>query len=86
MINLGDRVQDVISGIKGIVVAKTQWLFGCNRITIEPEGNDNGKIFERVTIDEPQAELLATRIFTPDPKQVMYNPAGDRGDERFLKH
>lgn len=35
LIELGDRVKEVISGATGIVVARTTWLTGCVRLTIE---------------------------------------------------
>ena len=85
MINLGDRVQDVISGINGIVVAKTQWLYGCERVTIEPEGNDKGKMFDRITVDMPQVKLLKSKILVAKKEQFISQPAGDRDDRAALR-
>lgn len=55
MIKLGDKVKDSITGFSGIVVARTEWLNGCARITVQPEKTDkDGKVPETHTFDEPQ--------------------------------
>jgi hypothetical protein len=65
MISLGDKVKDKITGLKGIVVAITNWLHGCTRITIQPEGLKDGKPYDTYTFDEPQAELIKEQVITP---------------------
>lgn len=37
MVELGDRVKDKISGLKGIAVGISNYLYGCRRISIQPE-------------------------------------------------
>lgn len=62
MINLGDKVKDSVTGFKGIAVARTNWLHGCDRITIQPEGVDkDGKLFETFSFDEPQLIILKVK-------------------------
>lgn len=62
MIKLGDKVQDTVTGFKGIAVGKTTWLHGCDRITVQPEGvNKEGKIFDAQSFDEPQLRVLAKK-------------------------
>lgn len=54
-VNLGDKVKDSISGFAGIAVARTQWLTGCDRITVQPDKLDkDGKTYDAQTFDEPQ--------------------------------
>ncbi len=36
----GDKVKDIISGFTGVMVARTEWLNGCNRIAIQSENFD----------------------------------------------
>ena len=56
---LGDRAKDAISGFEGIVVAVTNWLYGCRRITLAPEKLDkDGKIVETCTFDDDQIRVL----------------------------
>jgi len=57
-VELGDRVQDKVSGLKGIVQCLSHWLYGCTRITIQPEVAKDGKPAEMFTIDEPQCKIL----------------------------
>ena len=61
-INLGDKVRDSVTGFKGIAVARTTWLHGCDRITIQPEGVDkSGKTYETQSFDEPQLILMTAK-------------------------
>lgn len=72
MIQLGDRVKDAISGVTGIVIGKTDWLYGCRRITVQPETDKDGKPTDAFAIDEPQAVLVQAGVIT---REVV--PAGD---------
>lgn len=33
---MGKLVRDKISGLEGIVVARTEWLYGCIRLNVQP--------------------------------------------------
>lgn len=60
-IKLGDKVKDTITGFKGIAVARTIWINGCDRIVIQPEGlNKEGATFDVQTFDEPQVEIITS--------------------------
>lgn len=65
VVELGDKVRDPITGFKGTAVAVTQWLFGCRRISIQPEGLDkDGDMFAVQAFDEPQLKVTK-RANTP---------------------
>lgn len=49
---LGKRYKDCISGFTGIAVAKTEWLYGCIRITLAGTVTDGEP--KDFTFDEPQ--------------------------------
>lgn len=53
MILLGTKVYDKITGVEGIAVARTEWISGCARITIQPQELKDGKPVETTTVDEP---------------------------------
>jgi hypothetical protein len=72
---VGDRVSDPVSGLEGIVQARTQWLYGCVRITIQPDGSKDGKPFDCFVIDEPQAQIV--KRATDEPAAPNH---GDRDD------
>jgi hypothetical protein len=57
-IKLGQRARDRVTGFTGICIARTEWLNGCIRITLEPPLDKDGKAQEARTIDEPQLELV----------------------------
>ena len=58
-VELGDLCRDMVTGFRGIVVAKTTWLNGCSRFTVQPQGlTSDGKIFEQQTFDEPQLVVV----------------------------
>lgn len=57
-LKLGDKARDRISGFTGIVVAITEWLNGCRRITICPQELKDGKPVESHTFDAEQVELV----------------------------
>jgi hypothetical protein len=57
-IRLGDLARDSITGFEGIVVAITDWLHGCRRITLTPQALHEGKPIDNQTFDEPQCRLV----------------------------
>jgi hypothetical protein len=58
MVNLGDKVKDVVTGLTGIAVAKTHYLQGCARIGVQPQELKDGKPVEASWFDEPQLEVI----------------------------
>lgn len=58
-IELGDEVQDTISGVKGIAVGRTTWITGCDNIQIKPQGVDrDGKPCDSFAADEPIVKVV----------------------------
>jgi len=58
MVNLGDEVKDTISGFKGIAISRHSYLQGCDRISIQPTIDKDGKLPEQQSFDEPQLEVI----------------------------
>jgi hypothetical protein len=56
---LGTEVKDKITGLKGIIVAKTEWLYGCIRYVVQPQQLHEGKPVESSSFDEDQIEVVA---------------------------
>ena len=68
-VNLGDKARDTVSGFSGVCVARTEWLNGCWRMTLQPQGLDkDGKPQEAQTFDDFQLEVT-------DPK---HKPIGSK--------
>lgn len=57
-VQLGDKVKDIITGFSGIAVARTQWLHGCDRITIEPDKTEKGVPVDSFVFDEQRVEIV----------------------------
>lgn len=71
-VDLGAEVEDVVTGFKGIVVARTEWHFGCRRYTVQPKGlTKEGKPFETATFDED-----ALRVTKPFKKATVNKTGG----------
>ena len=74
-IELGDRVKDRISGLKGIVTGVTYFLYGCTRMTLQPEEAKDGKPADGFWVDEPQLELVKKGIVRPTHPALQATPA-----------
>lgn len=58
-IQLGDLVEDTVTGFKGIATARTTWISGCDRINVQPVGVDKtGKTYESLSFDEPLLKII----------------------------
>lgn len=84
-INLGDKVKDSVTGFTGIAVARTTWLHGCDRITIQPEGlTKEGKVHDNHTFDEMQLVIVkvgtikSTREGAGKTKKITGGPQNDK--------
>lgn len=53
-LKLGDKARDRISGFSGTIVAMTEWLNGCRRITIQPSALHEGRPVDSSTFDAEQ--------------------------------
>lgn len=80
-VNLGDRVKDKISGMIGIAIGRTEWMFGCLRIVVQAEALHDGKAIDPTTFDEPQLEILQRGVLAVEARQKREAPAGPRPPE-----
>jgi len=73
-IQCGDLAKDGITGYEGIVVARTEWLNKCVRITIQAKEMKDGKPVENQTFDEEQVVLIRSRAFTQTKSKQTGGP------------
>jgi len=81
-VNLGDIAEDIVTGFKGTVVAVTNWLNGCQRVTLQPNELKDGKPVESYTFDVEQIQVITAgkhKINKPAPT------GGDRDDRAALR-
>lgn len=57
-INLGDTVRDTITGFEGVVIAATEFMYGCRRLSVQPKELKDGQLREAETFDELQLEVV----------------------------
>ena len=59
MIKLGSHVRDMYTGFEGTATGRTEWLYGCARIAIEPRTLDkDGKVREVEWVDEQRVQVV----------------------------
>lgn len=82
-VQLGDKAKDQVTGFEGICVARTEWLNGCVRVTLQSDKLDKeGKPQEGQTFDEPQLVVTNPNKVqcgprtTGGPKPTPTKPAG----------
>lgn len=66
---LGQVVQDKITGFCGVAVARTLWLNGCDRVTIQPQRcKEDGSPIESQTFDAEQIAVIGEKPVAPPHK------------------
>jgi hypothetical protein len=61
-VELGDRVEEITTKLRGLVVCKTQWISGCTRMMVQPEGLYKGKPIEMSSFDEPALRVIKKSV------------------------
>ena len=83
-INLGDTVKDRVTGFKGVAVARTEWQYGCIRITVQPDKlTKEGKLQAAETFDDPQ--LVVVKAGKKADKADEERRYGDRDDSVAIR-
>ncbi len=83
MIPLGLQVKDLITGMKGVAVARTEWLYGCARIGVEHEViPKNGKPREMEWFDEQRVTALRkVGLEAAKPREPKPLPLGSKAKD-----
>ena len=78
MVKLGTKVRDSITGFEGIAIARTQYLYGCVQIGVEPLIAEGGKKRDTEWFDEQRIDLMSPARSggpgeTPPPREVPHS-------------
>jgi len=76
-IKLGQEVKDRVSGFKGIVVGRTEYLHGCLRLLVQPATKDDGTLIDPLSFDEPDLEVIGDGVYVPPkpkPEKPLHGP------------
>ncbi len=57
-IPLGAKARDKVTGYTGIVIAHTEWLYGCLRYVLQSQEMKDGKPVDSISFDEDALELI----------------------------
>ena len=68
MVRLGQEGRDKITGFKGIITARHQYITGCDQYTITPENDKDGKLQDLYSFDEGRIEIIGPGINEEDVK------------------
>lgn len=60
--NVGDEAKDKITGFKGIVISRSQWLNSCNTYGLQSKTLHDGAPIRKEYFDEPQLEMVAEKV------------------------
>lgn len=64
MIELGDKVKDILTALEGVAIGKTEWLHGCTTYGIQPQTLQNGKTIDAQWFDEGRLEVIKEPVQT----------------------
>ena len=75
--SLGCLITSNVSGLTGIVVARAEHLYGCNRYYIQPKVSDNDmKVPDGWWVDEGDIVFKKQVIIFNEEKEVTARPGG----------
>jgi len=57
-LELGAQVTDKITGYKGQIVCRAEWLYSCRRYVVQARELKDGKPVDPINCDEDQLELV----------------------------
>lgn len=59
---LGEEAQDLVTGYKGIITCRIQYLTGCNRYGLQKKSEKNAKPEEAYYFDENQIKVIGKGV------------------------
>jgi len=72
---MGMEGKDKVTGFKGIIAARSTYLYGCDQILLTPKCKEDGSYEQGRWFDEPRIESIGKGI---SPEEVRTDkPGGD---------
>lgn len=59
---LGAEAKDLVTGFKGIITSRCQFLTGCSRYGLQPKISKDGKVEDARYFDENQIEVIGKGV------------------------
>lgn len=73
---LGATVRDSITGVSGIAIAITYWIYGCARVVVQPAEVKDGKPVDASSFDAPQLEMMKPPPAVEPMNEGQVSPPG----------
>jgi len=61
-ITLGNEVRDIVTGFKGIAVARVEYINGCVQYCVKPQTGEDNKMPEGEYLDVQQLEVVSDGV------------------------
>lgn len=71
---LGSEVESKTTGFKGIIMARSECLYGCNRYSIQPKTGADGKMTDSYWFDEDDLKVINPPVEKKDTKKKTGGP------------
>ncbi len=85
MPELGDEVVCVVTKMKGVLIAHSKHLTGCDRVLVQPQVSKEGKMTDAYWIDLAAVEILKKRKVKTEDVQEKGLDAKKGGPASRLK-
>ena len=82
----GWKVKDIITGFKGVVIGRTDWLYSCSRIGVRSAELVKGKPIEDQWFDEQQLEILEKSAPPVSKDSSTTRPGGNQDGPQRQNH
>lgn len=81
-IQLGQEARDKITGFKGIIIGRADYLFGCAQYALTPKTNEAGEVKDTQWFDEGRIEVIGQGV-APEEVRVERNGGPNRDAPRL---
>lgn len=76
LFNLGDEVIETVTGYKGFIIYRVEYLTGCNQYGLQPPMKKDGTVPDARQVDENRLKLTGKKYSLPAQKPIKVAPGG----------
>jgi hypothetical protein len=78
-VRMGIEVKDRVTGLRGIITGKTEYINGCVQWLVKPPVDKDGKLVDGCWIDTIQLEVVGQGIAEPETERTSTKTNGPGG-------
>jgi hypothetical protein len=76
-LNHADEVRDIITGFRGVIIGRCDYITGCNQYLVQPGLDKDAKFVESRWVDEDRLLVIDRKIFSR-PTSASGLPGADK--------